>query len=622
MNHMETKKAFWHAAIAVIAICSFSACASSEEDELQNSENERGVVKTEFTIAFPQQMYGTRMALDIVQGQATPVFRGIQDIELIPFSSAKAEITSSTTLPSAINLPAGDAAAKFGYSATTANAIASSGALYAKSNSHLYKDIEIAIGTRAFMFYGLATNKEVAGQRSNSVNGALKKEKSGATLDGITFSPNQIRTETEIDAQATNIAEYLTKIANTKASETATETMLTLFPNFEDIHPGSWASVKAAVQQVYTSVYNNTDALSQAIKNTILTKATDNAGTEGASTGVLDFSTGEFKTYSYPRNIYLPDGAAYVSWDSENKKFNVLTQDNMGLNVATLGTYVDPAPLYYFGLSNIKAVDNSMNSYYNSEDRSWSEIITAYNAPTSSDVVQSTTRSIAIVDEVQYAVGRLDITVVTKDGKTSLTDNEGKNIEIGTEGANFPITGILVSNQKAVDYKFETKPSATAYTVYDSQTVPATETDAEKAPRLYPASTYPEVRKTHTLLLQTLDATSDDDENANVNIAIEFENRSGKIIVGKDNQLIYPNTRFYLVGTLKPNLNDRQKYIGTKTNIKKAFVQDYVTTANFTVESFKNAYNYLPDLRIPHLEIGLSVDLTWKPGIIQDITIE
>lgn len=619
---MKTKKAFWHAAIAAIAICFFSACASSEEDELQSSGNERGVVKTEFTIAFPQQMYGTRMALDVVQGQSSPKFRGIQNIELRPFSSAVSGISSSTTLPSAITLRgSGSVIEKFGPSSAsgTFNTIASSEALYKTSNSHLYKDIDIAIGTRAFMFYGVAINKEVASdQRSNSVNGALTKEESGTTLNGITFSHNQIYTDERTNAEATAIAQYLTDIANTKASETATETMLTYFPNFKEIHPGSWASVKAAVQQVYTSVYNNTDALSQAIRTTILTKATDNAGDEGASTGVLDFSTGDFKNYSYPRNIYLPDGAAYVNWDSGNSKFVVLTQDNMGLNVATLSTYVDPASLYYFGLSNIMTSNAAQNTKYNDTD-SWGTIKGNYK---DGSVVQSTTRSIAIEDEVQYAVGRLDVTVVTKNGATELTDNEGIKIQIGTEGANFPITGILVSNQRAVDYKFETKPSAKAYTVYDSQTVPATETNDEKAPRLYPASTYPEVRKTHTLLLQTVDATKDDDENANVNIAVEFENKSGQIIVGKDNQLIYPNTRFYLVGTLKPNLNDRQKYIGTETNIKKAFVQDYVTTANFTVESFKNAYNYLPDLRIPHLEIGLSVDLTWKPGIIQDITIE
>jgi hypothetical protein len=63
-------------------------------------------------------------------------------------------------------------------------------------------------------------------------------------------------------------------------------------------------------------------------------------------------------------------------------------------------------------------------------------------------------------------------------------------------------------------------------------------------------------------------------------------------------------------------------YIGTNDKIRRAFVQDYITTANFKVKSFKNAYNLLPDLRTPHLEIGMSVDLTWQSGINQDITIE
>ena len=104
--------------------------------------------------------------------------------------------------------------------------------------------------------------------------------------------------------------------------------------------------------------------------------------------------------------------------------------------------------------------------------------------------------------------------------------------------------------------------------------------------------------------------------------SIQFENAGNQIIVGKDNELIYPGTRFYLLGTLKPFDNTQQKYVGTDNAIKKAFVQDYVTTAKFTVQSFKNAYHTLPDLRTPSLEIGLSVDLTWKTGITQNITIE
>ena len=114
------------------------------------------------------------------------------------------------------------------------------------------------------------------------------------------------------------------------------------------------------------------------------------------------------------------------------------------------------------------------------------------------------------------------------------------------------------------------------------------------------------------------------------NVAVEFQNNSDQIIVGKDKKLIYPGTKFYLVGTLKPKVNTTIKYSAdhvpsdktTSNFIERAFVQDYVTRVTFTVESLKNAYNVVPDLRNPHLEIGLSVDLTWQYGIDQDIPIQ
>ena len=356
---------------------------------------------------------------------------------------------------------------------------------------------------------------------------------------------------------------------------------------------------------MYTSVYNNTDALSTAIKNAILTKATDNAGEGGTSTGVLAFTD----NYTYPAIIGLPDGAAYVNWDTTNKKFVPLTQDNMGLNITTLDNYVYPASLWYYVLSNIKTSTEPLETIY-TDAKTWADILGEYKG--TSNLVETKTRSIAIEDEVQYAVGRLDVTV--KANNSTLSDSENTEISLMTGNTpNFPITGILVGNQKAVDYKFEQITSEAAQTIYDSQI---------NNVYLYSGSGTAPV--THTLVLQTVDATTNEDNNANVPVAVEFKNLSEKTIVGKDNQLIYPNTTFYLVGTLKPNENTTQRY-STDANspvIKKAFVQDYVTTANFTVKSFQNAYNYLPDLRVPHLEIGLSVDLQWKTGITFPISID
>ena len=65
------------------------------------------------------------------------------------------------------------------------------------------------------------------------------------------------------------------------------------------------------------------------------------------------------------------------------------------------------------------------------------------------------------------------------------------------------------------------------------------------------------------------------------------------------------------------------------------FKQDYVTSANFTIQANTKdastspnqdkglgaAYNVIPDLRTPALSIGLSVDLTWQSGLTFDVDL-
>jgi len=638
---METKKAFWHAAIAAIAICSFSACASSEEDELQNSENERGVVKTEFTISFPQQMGArTRQSEAIVQGQTTPVFRGLQKIELRPFSIKAENVSSNTNIPGSINLgtSTGDAGYTLASNASSIVTLKPTGTNQV-SKSQLYKDIEVPIGTRSFMFYGVAKDNETSTGSHNIVNGALEKKETGTTLNDISISPVQIYDNNDTHNndthnEAATIAKYLTNIAKASATIDGEEkNTLYLFPNFTKITTGSWNSVKAAVRELYKSVYStanydtngNATNLPGAIVKAILKQGETTFATEGTD-GTLNFTV----DYTYPRNIGLPDGAAYVEWNSE--AFVVKTKDNINLSIASLDKYVYPASLYYYGLSNIKTVGSPMNSYYNS-DRTWAEIIGVYDSQGDiSDVVQSTTRSIAIENEVQYAVGRLDVTVQATNGLSTLKDANNQDVSLGAN--TFPITGIIVGNQRVVDYKFEAKEKSKTgnqYTIYDSQVT-------ENTPYLYNGSNVPAA--THTLVLETVDVNEDQEKattettegeityykapNADVPIAVEFENKSGKTFVGRNKELIYPDTKFYLIGTLYPDKNKTEHYDNdeSKPLIKKAFVKDYITTAKFKVSSLQNAYNMLPDLRTPHLEIGLSVDLNWKTGITQDITIE
>ena len=646
MNKM--KKYLLMLAVLLAATTSFIAC-SSDEDLVaeEGSQEEQGVVKTEFTISFPTKMASsTRQSVKVVQGQASPVFRGISGITLRPFMVAKEDISANTTLPSALSFSGIDIA---------------QGGLYATNNSHLYRDVEINIGTRAFMFYGVASLATPSGSvTSNALNGSLTSviSTTDTKLSGVSYSPTPIYNSVAVPDNGAVIANYLTAIANAKVSNTETwansPELSTLYNEFIGMKAGSWTCVKKAVQALYTTVYTREEAIAGKIREAILANtyvvgnetkalATDNAGT-------LTFESLGNEYGQYPADLGLPDGAAYINWNTN--KFDVLTSteatnvtDNAGLNFSSLKKYCYPASLNYYGLSNIKTSKESKEAEY-IKNQNWSAILATYPEADGS-VVQSSTRSIAIIEPVQYAVGRLDVAVMTKDGASTLKDNDGANGKEITIGTNFPITGVLVGNQKAVDYKFETTnttATSTTYTSYDSQ-IPQTDGTITKDCRLFPGNITPPSPTspfttnegdynrycTHTLVLETADAaTADATDPDNVAVAVEFQNNSDKIIVGKDKKLIYPGTKFYLVGTLKPKSNTAIKYSsdhvpsGKTTNdvIERAFVQDYVTRVTFKVESLKNAYNVVPDLRNPHLEIGLSVDLTWQYGINQDIIIQ
>ena len=76
--------------------------------------------------------------------------------------------------------------------------------------------------------------------------------------------------------------------------------------------------------------------------------------------------------------------------------------------------------------------------------------------------------------------------------------------------------------------------------------------------------------------------------------------------------IIPKDAKFYLVGKLDPEATT-----GTTkpTGVDRVFVQDHITTANFTIKDLKKAYNCIPDLRTSGINVGLAVDLSWKSGI-------
>ena len=115
----------------------------------------------------------------------------------------------------------------------------------------------------------------------------------------------------------------------------------------------------------------------------------------------------------------------------------------------------------------------------------------------------------------------------------------------------------------------------------------------------------------HTLVLEN--------GNEDVMIAIEMENKSGVDFYGHDHMLIPRNGKFYVFAKLESKAASTTGITVNTPN--QVFKQDYITTANLTLKDLKGAYNSLPDLRTPQLELGFSVDLTWQTGNTYDIEI-
>lgn len=615
------KKNFKYAllsAIAFVGAVSFSACSSS--DEIVDNPDYNPVdntVKTQFTIAFPGNVAKTRQSAATVQNaQTIASFRGMDNIILYPFATTGAENTdpiasTSTKLGDAIPLTSIIKPSTL----TVSNSIPAA-TLTEASNSVLYNDVTIPVGTGSFLFYG----KAIDNGTDKFVNGALTMTQGDPVQPAnITFNPVQIYPSgTTASTVGAALATYLSSIAQaTNWAECADETKSSeawynkslgdLYTNFTSMHAGSSRTVQAAIQDLYATVKNNTDAVSIAIKNAI-TNST--YASVNGTTGLLDF---EAAITGYPGDVNLPDGAAMLTFDAASKTFTQVIDGNGNTGItAKFIDYMYPASLYYYSNSGIKTSISSQLSQYDGT-KSWTTITNNYTSGTS---VGTATRSVAILDPIQYAVGRLDATVQAE--AATLYDKKGEKYTLPTEG--FTVTGILIGGQKQVKYDFTTNTEATAiYTIYDNIT------ESQSGTTL--SATTSESAPNYTMALET-------EANKAVYVAVELVN-NGDYFQGVDG-VIPKGCKFYLVAQLKPDEATNASTVG----IDQIFKQDYITTVRFTIKAgvskddpsfpgagggnttgLGSAYNTIPDLRTPQLELGLSVDLTWQQGLQFDINL-
>ncbi len=515
-----------------------------------------------------QQKNTTRQSNSVVQEGSV---RGIQDIRIIPFA-----VNGKVTKDDKPKFASIGGLTTYAYDKPNNATIPSSRFYY-------YENCSFMSGVSAFLVYGKA---QVSG--NDAENGALVAEfPADQSPENIKFSPKQICNTTDIHEDAQAIADYLTGIANTEGWATTSDSHLqAYYLNFigkgsvaPSVIAGSSANVKAYVTDLHTLITAEPES---PLRTNILER--------------IDFThiDDTHIPANFPGSIGLPDGAAALRWEipaGETEYAFVpqtVTTTEAPINSVTRFAY--PAELYYYANSNIKTSYDEVSTTVYSDATDWRALLN--NNYKGSTTITPDTKAAAIVEPVQYAVARLDAKI--KAESETLTDANGKSLTVTSN--KFPLTAVIVGGQHTVGFDF-TPPidndDANVRFVYDNQV--NTNTDNNDNKPFYLSIT--EQGPTHTLLLQSL-------EGKDVTVVLEFRNDSDTDFTGVDG-IIYKGTKFYLVGQL---ILDE----ATGTDKTRVFTQDQTTTVTLKVNGLAKAYNVMPNLLSPRLEIGVTLTTQWE----------
>lgn len=357
----------------------------------------------------------------------------------------------------------------------------------------------------------------------------------------------------------------------------------------------------------------------------------------------------------FPTKFGLPDGLAQLEMtafvrDADGKyqsggefKYKAADKNASLIDISSssplnLNKYTYPSELLYFDNSLLRVCDSDKessqypNGYNNWDTGGTSSLWSDWKV----GAVKSTTRSVAVKNNINYGVAMLETNVELKEGVTSFADRRDDATVTFTaaEVKEFKLTGVLIGGQyKQLGWNYLADTEAESndnYVIYDNAIngggIP---TNGEGN------------KPNYTLVFDNYAASSSEnpqEEQQNVKVALEFENSDDKDIYGIGGGIIPKGCKFYLVGELKikdtsttpmsyNTLSDSSwpEYYaippysaeGTSSKITRVFIQDYLTKATFTIgaNSLKNAYTTVPDLRASQTSLGLSVDLNWRPGL-------
>ena len=364
--------------------------------------------------------------------------------------------------------------------------------------------------------------------------------------------------------------------------------------------------------------------------------------TTGSFTNI-DAITGS-ELAEFPETTFnLPQGSTHIKFDKTNQAFYYVVDYNssaVGGSSFTVDDYYYPAELLYFGNSPLRVSDKEhVIGDYPISTATWNtDAVTSWPADwTNGGHVASTTRSVAMKNDINYGTALLDAKV----GYTSeiisgakLLDNnkniqkrdynvDEENKEIEVTDASFILKGVLIGGQMprvGWNYLPALKDGERQGYIYDN----AITNGGAISKSTGSADNY-------TLVFDNYNSAKTADAQDKVYVALELENNTGQDFFGRDNRIPH-GSRFYLIGELDPagkTISQWPSYqavppydttTGDEIRIPRVFIQDFMTTANFKIGKYSLQYAYLtvPDLRSSSVTLGLSVDLKWEAGLTFD----
>lgn len=632
---MKVNYLLFGSALALLAGVTFTSCSSDDVAEGPvNPTFDGSTVKTQFAINVTAPSR-TRMSDANTQNGSPMTYLGMNNVRLLTFATTPAD---GTALLSKLALS----------EPTDVNT---------SHSSHIYSDVNIPVTTNNFLFYStrnnLGNDLATKAQTGSIVSDLLKPAFVASTTTNINFKSEEILSSTNtINAETTAFAQYLNNVKEAKTDankywkDCTDPTLAAAYNKFISIHnnqrAGSATAVKLQMQALYTVAkgiplgnigYDVAQALCKAILNN------DGADTEvkfTESSGVLSYPTdASYKHISnFPCEQGLPEGAALLRWTGST--FEYVTDQVLGSgdNKVSASKITFPLPITYFDNTPVKANVAEISS--------WQATTGNWDAETTwsgwTDAVAATTRSIALKNNINYAVAGLKTLVkceyaALEDNKSAIvagTSNQSINVPTG----GFAVTGIIIGGQpNEVNWQFvNTSADTRAYSVYDK------ETNGAKANT---AANYSSCTPIYTLVFDNWTSKA---EQEKVYFALELQN--GDVEFYGQEGVIAAGQKFYLIGVLNPAAPAAgseinwptypESYTGAvntlpksyegrypvKAGVNRVFVQDYTTTAQVNIKSLKNAYVTIPDLRATDLQLGLSVDLTWQNGLTFDVGID